>query len=69
MPCTSNLGVPPWLPWWGCSWILFLPGGTSDLSVLRPGLQEGLACIFFCHRGVLCIFLDEYQFLYLFFWI
>ena len=68
---TSNPGVPPWLLQWGRSWILFPPGGTSDPSVLRPGLQEGLARVFFRRHGFLCIFLDEYQFLFLFlvFWI
>ncbi|KAF8274722.1 hypothetical protein EI94DRAFT_1695848 [Lactarius quietus] len=30
----------PWLPWWGCSWFLLSPGGTSELSVLCPGLWE-----------------------------
>ena len=46
-PFTSNPGMPPWLLQWGHLWILLLPGGTGDLSVLCPGLQEGLARFFF----------------------
>jgi len=53
------------------SWILFPPSGTSDSSVLRPGLQEGLARFFFFfffrRRGVLRIFPGEYHLLFLFF--
>ncbi|KAF8260382.1 hypothetical protein EI94DRAFT_1706338 [Lactarius quietus] len=30
----------PWLSWWGCLWFLLSPGGTSELSVLCPGLWE-----------------------------
>jgi hypothetical protein len=46
IPFTGNPGMPPWLPLWGHSWFLLLPGGACELSVLSWTLGRPASLLF-----------------------